>query len=154
MDHRITLGVRHTLEPYSNVRPEDVKRHAYAIVTWALPPWPCAGLGSLLTSTIPQLPLYTTILMKVVQSGGTLIDVGCYCGTDLRRLIFDAAPQDNLFGTDLVNQWDLGFELFRDQDKLQVKFIEVDILNPNTELEVLNGKMDVISATHFLHNWN
>jgi hypothetical protein len=102
---------------------------------------------------LPYLPVYSTIL-KTIKSGGTFLDVGCYCGTDLRQLVIDGCPQNNLYGLDLVNHWDIGFELFRDRGRFQAKFYEGDILNPNANMETLYGKVDIISATHFLHNWD
>ena len=110
-------------------------------------------MGAFLTPTISLLPLYKDILSRV-KSGSLLLDIGCYCGTDLRRLVIDGAPQTNIFGTDIVNHWELGFDLFRDKDKFSVKFIEANVLDPNDELQMLCGKIDIISATHLLHNWD
>jgi hypothetical protein len=100
-----------------------------------------------------HIPVYPAIL-ACVNSGGTFLDVGCYCGTDLRSLVLDGCPQDNLYGIDLVNHWDLGFSLFQDREKFHVRFIGGDILQPNAETNALKGKIDVIGATHLLHNWD
>lgn len=122
-------------------------------MAWSIRPWPCTGLGTFFSPTLPKLPIYPSIV-RAIKAGGKHLDVGCYCGTDLRSLVIDGCPQENLFGTDFVNHWDVGFELFRDRDRLNITYIEADILNPNPELLSLRGKMDSISAVHMLHNWD
>lgn len=102
---------------------------------------------------LPHIPVYSDIV-ECVKMGGTFLDVGCYCGTDLRRLVIDGCPQDKLYGIDLVDHWDLGFELFRDQEKFHATFYEGDILHPNKEMRTLFGEVDIVSAIHLLHNWN
>lgn len=102
---------------------------------------------------LPNLPIYCEIVERV-KSGATLIDVGCYLGTDLRRLAIDGCPQKNLSGVDLIDHWDLGFELYRDQDNFNATFYQGDILDPNEGMRALFGKVDVICATHLLHNWD
>ena len=75
-------------------------------------------------------------------------------GQDLRRLAFDGAPQDKLFGNDIVNHWDLGFELFQDKHKFHARYLESDLLFPNEELRRLHGQIDIISIVHVLHQWD
>lgn len=75
-------------------------------------------------------------------------------GQDLRQLVFDGVVSDHLYDVDIVNFWELGYELFRDKDKFKANFIETDILNPNERSRSLAGKIDIISATHVLHQWN
>jgi SAM-dependent methyltransferase len=102
---------------------------------------------------LPHIPIYSSILSRV-QSGGTFLDVGCFTGTDLRRLTLDGCPQTNLYGIDIVNHWDLDYELFNDREKFHAKYMKVDILLPNLEMEALSEKVDILSATHLLHNWD
>jgi hypothetical protein len=61
------------------------------------------------------------------------------------------APQSNLFGNDIVNHWNLGFELFNDKDRFHVPYIESDLLYPTEELWKLHACIDIISITHVLH---
>jgi hypothetical protein len=75
-------------------------------------------------------------------------------GQDLRRLVLDGVPQEHLFGNDIVNHWDLGFEFFNDKDKFHVPYIESDLLYPTDEFMTLYGQMDVISIVHVLHQWD
>ncbi|KAF2107946.1 hypothetical protein BDV96DRAFT_556736 [Lophiotrema nucula] len=155
IDHRITPDVRHVLETYSKIAPEKVTSLVYAIreQAWALRCWPCTGLGFFLAPMLPHLPNYSSIL-STLKAGGTLIDVGCYLGTDLRRLFLDGCPDSNLFGVDIVDHWQLGRDLFRDKEKFHAQFVKADILTLEGEITSLKGKADVVSATHFLHNWN
>lgn len=119
---------------------------------WAIRPYPCTGLGNFLTPMITKTPIYATILSRL-QAGDTLLDIGCFLGHDLRRLCFDGAPMENLYGVDIVNHWDLGYEMFKDSDKFKAHFIEADILHPNEALAALKGKVDLISIIHVLHQW-
>ena len=50
------------------------------------------------------------------------LDVGCCLGTDMRKLVFDGVPAQNLVGIELRQQYiDLGFDLFRDRNRLGAK---------------------------------
>ena len=84
------------------------------------------------------------------------MDVGSFVGYELRRLVLDGAPTTNLYGVDIVNHWDIGYDLFRDRDRFSVQFIEADILSAHPALLALNGKIDVMNLTHVIHqrNWN
>lgn len=94
-------------------------------------------------------------MISCVKSGGRLLDIGCYCGTDLRQLARDGCPQENLLGTDFVDHWDLGYKLYKDADKFNIKYIEADILHPSKDLmESCSNNIDIVSAIHLLHNWD
>jgi len=101
-------------------------------------------MGSFLSPSISQHPAYPTILSRL-QSGAKLLDIGCYTGTDLRRLAMDGAPTANLYGSDIVNHWDLGYELFHDADKFHAHYLESDLLYPSKALRRLQGEIDVVS---------
>lgn len=101
---------------------------------------------------ITHCPVYTKII-SWLQAGDSLLDVGCYLGQDLRRLVFDGAPSTNLYAVDIVSHWDLGYALFNDKSKFSAKFIEGDILNPHAELSALQGKIGIVWTSHVLHQW-
>ena len=82
------------------------------------------------------------------------MDVGCFLGHDLRRLVFDGAPSTKLYGVDIVSHWDVGFALFRDQDRLAAHFIEADILSDDPRLLGLRGQIDIIYVAYMLHQWD
>jgi hypothetical protein len=68
--------------------------------------------------------------------------------------VLDGAPQDNLYGNDIVNHWDLGYEFFNDKDRFSTSYIESDLLYPTEELSKLHGQIDVLSIVHVLHQWD
>ena len=92
-------------------------------------------------------------MIEKLQAGASLLEIGCFIGHDLRRLVFDGAPSDRLCAVDIVSHWDVGFDMFRDRDKFNPKFIECNILAPTTELLDL-GSFDIIYSTHVLHQWD
>ena len=102
---------------------------------------------------IPKTPNYAHILERL-QAGSSFLDIGCFLGQDLRRLLADGAPADNLFAMDIVNHWDVGYELFCDRDRFSAHFFETDVLFPNTQLVALRGKVDILYITHVLHQWD
>jgi len=57
----------------------------------------------------------------------------------------DGAPTANLYGSDIVNHWDLGYELFHDADKFHAHYLESDLLYPSKALRRLQGEIDVVS---------
>ncbi|KAL9078471.1 MAG: hypothetical protein Q9157_002592 [Trypethelium eluteriae] len=121
---------------------------------------------------LPLNPAYPFILERVRNEGANFIDVGCFVGQDLRRLVFDGCPPSSLFGCDIVNHWDVGFEFYRDKDRpfgKNVKYIEDDMLHPKTknqsneetldgdvDMKLMDwkGQMDIINAALVLHHWN
>ena len=102
---------------------------------------------------IPKSPSYAQIIARL-QAGSSFLDIGCFLGQDLRRLVADGAPPDNLYAMDIVNHWDLGYELFRDHDRFSAQFLEADVLFPNEQLTALREKIDILYITHVLHQWD
>jgi hypothetical protein len=103
----------------------------------------CTDQGLFLNPAISIHPSYSMILERL-KKGASLVDVGTFIGQDLRRLVVDGAPSTNLYGVDIVNHWDIGFDMFRDRDKFHAHYIETDILYPSPALQDLNGKMNII----------
>ena len=102
---------------------------------------------------LPKQPCYNSILQRL-HFGDTFLDVGCFIGQDLRRLVFDGAPSSHLYGVDIVNHWDLGYEFFKDRDRFSATYLEADVMSPNSGLTALRGKIDIINITHVLHQWD
>ena len=170
--------VRKLLEEYSHVPPGEVKQHIYETVSlrspaqsfsflictfptgtfqreraWAVRAYPCTGIGIWLQPLLPLSPAYSSILSRL-QQGGSLLDIGCFLGQDLRRLTFDGAPSDRLYGVDIVSHWDVGYSFFRDRDHFKAHFYESDILVPNSALQELRGKIDIVVINLVLHQWD
>lgn len=102
-------------------------------------------------------PLYR-LLQERLLSEQKLLDLGCCFGQDIRKLVADGAPGQNLIGCDLHQGFvDLGYDLFRDRDTLASKFIVGDILTSQFDgdqenpFQKLQGKIDIIHASSFFH---
>ena len=109
-------------------------------------------LGLYLIPMISKCAVYQTIIGRL-QRGESYMDVGCFLGQDIRRLVFDGAISDRIYAVDIVDHWNLGFEMFRDRDRLSAQYIESNILNPSPRLQELRGSINVVSITHVLHQW-
>ncbi|KAL9084831.1 MAG: hypothetical protein Q9165_007899 [Trypethelium subeluteriae] len=155
IDDKIVPEIQKLLVEYSGVSPEDVRQHIYDIrdKAWAIRSYPCTGIGIWLKPNLPKFPIYPRLL-EILKHGGSLLDVGCFIGHDLRRLAFDGAPSDRIFAVDIVNHWELGYEMFRDADRFSAHFVEADILHPNQSLEAMKQTLDVITMLSLLHQWD
>ena len=65
----------------------------------------------------------------------------------------DGAPSSSLYAVDVVNHWDVGYEMFRDRDKFSAHFVEGDVMYPDEALRRLDGRMGMISIISVLHQW-
>lgn len=119
---------------------------------WAIRSYPCTGLGLFLKPMIPKSRVYKSIIRRL-QEGERLLDVGCFLGQDLRRLVTDGASSENLYAMNIVSHWDLGYKIFRDREIFSAHFIETDILHLNSALQALKGTFNTISISHVLHQW-
>lgn len=154
------MQTRDLLEKYSHIPPSEQIAHIYAIrdEAFAIRAYPCTGLGSWLVPYLAESPAYPDIVQRV-KNGETLLDIGCFLGSDLRRLVFDGAgavPSGDLIGMDIVSHWDIGFNLFRDRDTFHAKFLEADLLAADTDprLVALKGEIGVIHISAVLHQWD
>lgn len=58
-----------------------------------------------------------------------LLDLGCCLAQDLRKLVFDGVPSENLYGLDVEKGFiDLGYDLFQDRATLKSQFLVEDLL--------------------------
>ncbi|TGJ81908.1 hypothetical protein E0Z10_g6843 [Xylaria hypoxylon] len=154
IDHR--LVPEELLEKYSHVAREQQLEHIHLIrdKTWDIRAYPCIGLGSWFTPQLSRLPVYDDIL-RHVKEGAVLMDIGTFLGHDLRRLAFDGASSDKLYGVDIVNHFDISYEFFRDRDRFKGQFIQSDILSTlSPGLIALQGKVDIVLVSQVLHQWD
>ena len=100
---------------------------------------------------MPQLPWYPTIV-KRLQEGSSILDIGCCFGQDLRFLAADGVPAANMYASDIVSRfWDLGFDLFRDRTSFNARFIQADILDADSPLKELKSKIDIMLVNQVFH---
>ncbi|KAI9701456.1 MAG: hypothetical protein M1836_001511 [Candelina mexicana] len=146
------------LEKWSGLAPNDVRAHIHRVrdQAWDVWPYPCIGMFFFLDLGLSLLPPYAQVLNRLRTNNEKLLDLGCCFGQDVRKLVFDGAPAENVYGTELLGGYiDEGYALFCDKDKLKSKFIVADIFDAkNDELNALNGKMDILYAGSFFHLWN
>ena len=149
---------RHLLETYSHIPSDQVIPHILAIRenAWAIWPYPCLGKLNFLDLSISQSPSYPSILRRLTQSNQTLLDLGCCFAQDLRKLVSDGAPSENLCGFELRQTFvDLGYDLFRDRATFKGKFLVGNVLEDSAAmsgmLEEVAGKFDVVYAASIFH---
>ncbi|KAL5353797.1 hypothetical protein ACLOAV_001839 [Pseudogymnoascus australis] len=141
------------LENYSGIEPDRVVSHVEKRDrAWAIFPYPCIGLFRFVDLTLCTFPLYPTILSRLKDDKQTFLDLGCCLGTEIRQLVADGAPSENLHGTDLRPEfWELGYNMFDDRDSLKASFLTGDVFDPASELVKLDRRVDVIHAGLFFH---
>ncbi|QSZ35668.1 hypothetical protein DSL72_006790 [Monilinia vaccinii-corymbosi] len=155
IDQKLVPETRELLEKYSHIPPQNQSQHVHRIrdLAWDIRAYPCTGVGAWLVPQLCRNPVYPEVL-KRVQAGETLMDVGCFLGHDLRRLVYDGAPSDKLYAVDIVSHWEVGYELFRDRDRFAAHFIEADIVSQSESLAPLKGQIDITSITQVIHQWD
>ncbi|KAF2014946.1 hypothetical protein BU24DRAFT_423865 [Aaosphaeria arxii CBS 175.79] len=154
----INPEARELFEKYSQIPSEEVVSHItqFRDEGFKVFPYPCLGKWGFLNFNIRRSPQYDEILRRV-KNGDKLLDIGCCVGQDIRKLVYDGAPSENLVGSDLKKEFmDIGYDLFRDGTTLKATFIAADIFDPESDLKTIDGSMDIVYASHFFHlfNWD
>ena len=120
-------------------------------------PYPCIGLYRFLNLTLLTHPLYNSILKRLQSSEATYLDLGCCFGQDLRQLVQDGVPSQQLIGLDIEGSlMETGYDLFLDRATLQSRFVVADIFKGSaaqgavwTALE--KRGVDVLHCSAFFH---
>lgn len=103
------------------------------------------------------------MVLPRLKLGQTLLDVGACLGQDLRKCIFDGAPADSLYASDVFPEYqNLAYDLWRDQDRLPTGHFFTDNILADNETFTSGplmthlgpGQVDIISITMFLHLFN
>lgn len=99
-------------------------------------------------------------MLPRLQYGARLLDLGACLAQDLRKCIFDGAPADNLYASDLFSEYEnLSYDLWQDRHIFpEGHYIADDILAENdkfTDGPLMQGlgpgQTDIIAITMFLH---
>ncbi|KAJ1552920.1 hypothetical protein HK096_009935 [Nowakowskiella sp. JEL0078] len=132
--------------------------HIWSAARASLHVYRCIDRGAFLYPRLPNHESYATVLLAALSSGNPLpriADIGCCFGADVRRLLLDGHPPENITAIDLHDgYWKLGHQLFKDEAPLVDSFfadmaVEVDSNGgPYTQFI---GKFDVVYSIAVLH---
>jgi len=115
--------------------PDALKKHVIAVQrkAYALHWFPCIRRFGFAMTQISTLPSYREALkLGREREGAILVDLGCCCGTDIRKVVRDGFPTENLIVSDIIADfWDIGHELFQSTpETFPVVFLPGDALDP------------------------
>lgn len=150
---RLKPAIQAVFEHWSDIAGDELTHHLHHVrdKAWQHFRYPCIGEWIFLLPIMTQMSVWPDIL-KRARADGTVLDLGCCFGQNLRLLAANGVETTNMYAMDITSEfWDLGFDLFRDDSKMKATFIRRDILEPSLRLEPLDGKMDIILACLFLH---
>ena len=109
------------------------------------------GRWGFLDFSICQSASYAEVLDRV-KTGQKCLDVGCCFGQDIRKLVHDGAPSENMYGCDLRKDFmEIGYDLFLDKRTLETTFVAADIFEANSDLRKFDGQFNIIHAASFFH---
>ncbi|KAI0144852.1 hypothetical protein BJ166DRAFT_539204 [Pestalotiopsis sp. NC0098] len=154
--NEINEPMRNLLEKYSKVPSNEVVQHVNNIQErgFASNPYPCIGLYRFTILTLHTHPLCEKIVERLKAPGATYLDVGCCFGQDLRQLVLDGAPPQNLIGIDIAGALiEHGYELFLDR-QLESRFGVIDVFKgPDQPMwaEIEERGVDVLHCSAFFH---
>jgi len=139
-------------------------------------PFPCIKAFSFVGFRVTHFPIYKHIhKLRCERPDAIYLDVGCCVGNDMRKVVKDGFPAENVVATDIMQDfWDLGHKLYKSTpESYPVKFIAGDIfdsahleltevkssmmsspppsLQSLTSLNPLRGHVSVICASSFFH---
>ncbi|KAE8447545.1 hypothetical protein EG329_010675 [Mollisiaceae sp. DMI_Dod_QoI] len=119
---------------YSHIPPDSVRAHVLKKreEAWKIFPFPCIGQMRFLDFSLAKMPSYDKILARLNDSltPARLLDVGCCFGQDLRRLVADGTPSENLVGLDVEPQFlSLSYDLFADREFFKGQMIAGNIFD-------------------------
>jgi len=122
----INLYIETFFANYASIPVSALRDHLIVVRerAWKNFNYPCLGRWSFLDFSIQRSPIYKEILEKCKNEGATVIDFGCCLGQDVRKLIYDGVPVDQIRGYELDSFFiEQGYELFRDGELMKKKKI-------------------------------
>ncbi|KAF3802781.1 Methyltransferase trt5 [Colletotrichum gloeosporioides] len=151
-------NARDILETYARVSPENVEAHVLTLrdKIWSVFPYPCIGRFSFLDFYLHRMPLYSSLVNRLKEPNAKHLDVACCVGQDIRKLVYDGVPSENIVGVEIEKGFiDAGHELFRDKQSLHTKFVVADIVDDkDSVLEAMACQFDSAHLGMCLHLWD
>lgn len=150
-------SARRLLREYAKINDDDeMNLHIdkYRDQAFKVAPYPCIGMLQFLDLSLKSMTsIYTEILDRVKNKNHKFLDLGCCLGQEIRQLVLDGAPSSNTYGSDLWGDFfEVGYQLFKDKDRLQTIFIVADVFDDDSELVTeLAGKVDITYTGAFFH---
>ncbi|KAH8590320.1 hypothetical protein B0O99DRAFT_521683 [Bisporella sp. PMI_857] len=116
-------------------------------IAWKISKDPCIGLFDFLVPRINENLHYHQLLQRL-KAGEAFLHIGLSIFPDLRQLVEDGVPSENLHWYLMMPFIDLSYVLFNDRDKLKSMFLSGNLLHSGASagLRQLNGRMDVVYA--------
>ena len=114
-------NMRTILTEYSGIPEAQLVQHVKDVRNraWEVFKYPCIGLFAFLKVRLADSPLYPTIIDRL-RSGESLLELGCGLGQEIRRMVVDGAPSENISGADLQQPFiEYGYGLFNDRATLK-----------------------------------
>ncbi|KAF8209026.1 hypothetical protein K438DRAFT_1811592 [Mycena galopus ATCC 62051] len=113
---------------------DALKNHLLAVQrkAYALHGFPCIRDFRFAKTQMASFPAYDAVLkLSREREGAILLDVGCCFGTDVRKVVRDGYPPENVIASDIVPDfWDIGHELFKSTpDTFPVVFLPGNALD-------------------------
>lgn len=124
-------------------------------IAWRTLPYPCLGQFRFLDLDLAnRADVYPALLSRLRTGKQKFLDVGCCVGQNIRKLVHDGVPSENLAGVVLEQGFiSLGYNLFRDRDTLKAKFVGGSILDDDGVVldKRFQGQFDVVQLSVVLH---
>ncbi|EMD41570.1 hypothetical protein CERSUDRAFT_110118 [Gelatoporia subvermispora B] len=151
---------------------EELKQHVIAVQKKALKvfPYGCIQQFSFTRLQIGRQPKYSYVLkMGKERAGAIFLDIGCAFGTDVRQVILDGYPVENVVASDIQSEfWQIGLELYRSTpETFPVPFVAGDAFDttflapvapftapppaPRPDLRTLTTLTPLLGHVSFIH---
>ncbi|KAJ4286838.1 hypothetical protein N0V90_013091 [Kalmusia sp. IMI 367209] len=150
---QLSSDARQLLEKYSGIPAVQVIDHVIKVrdEAWSIFPYPCIGQFRFLDLSMKNTEEYAEILERLAK-GQRLLDMACCFGQEIRQLVVDGAPSESIYGCDLRKEYvELGYQLFRDRDRLHSQFVTANIFDESSSLVELRGTFDIVYTGSFFH---
>lgn len=149
------VNIENEEELISKIKEESLKVWQDA---FSMKHYMCISSFRFLYPRILSHPMYHYISSNLEDK--TILDIGCFMGTDLRQMVVDGADPSKLMGTDISERFfELGNQLYDDKEAPLITFVAGDIAsddildydNKTGKLARYQSSIDIIHTGSLLH---